>query len=138
MIAGVRQSSYPHGMPVDEVSKLIAIIDDDEAMQDSLRDLMEAAGLVARSFGCAEEFLESDVHCKAGCLIVDVRMPKMSGLQLQARLKEEGCNVPIIFITAHGDARMRIQAMRRGAVEFLAKPFDHQLLLKRVRAALDF
>ena len=84
-----------------------------------------------------EEFLESDLHRKAGCLILDIRMPKMSGLQLQARLKEEECNVPIIFITAHGDARMRIRAMREGAVEFLAKPFDHQLLLKRVRTALE-
>jgi FixJ family two-component response regulator len=124
-------------MPLDRTPKLIAIIDDDEAMQDSLRDLMEAAGLVARCFGSAEEFLESDLHGEAACLIVDVRMPKMSGLELQARLKEEECNVPVIFITAHGDARMRIQAMRRGAVEFLAKPFDHHLLLKRVRAALD-
>src|ERR1700675_2330558 len=124
-------------MPVDRMSKLIAIIDDDEAMQDSLRDLIEAAGLEARCFGSAEEFLESDLHRKAGCLILDIRMPTMSGLQLQARLKEEECNVPIIFITAHGDARMRIQAMREGAVEFLAKPFDHQLLLKRVRAAVE-
>jgi FixJ family two-component response regulator len=124
-------------MPGNQKSNLIAIIDDDESMQDSLRDLMEAAGLVARCFGSAEEFLESDLHRKAACLIVDVRMPKMSGLQLQAKLKEEECNVPIIFITAHGDARMRIQAMREGAVEFLAKPFDHQLLLKRVRAAFD-
>jgi FixJ family two-component response regulator len=124
-------------MPADRTSKLIAIVDDDEAMQDSLHDLMEAAGLAARCFGSAEEFLESDLHRKAACLIVDVRMPKMSGLDLQARLKEEDCNVPIIFITAHGDARMRIQAMRRGAVEFLAKPFDHQLLLKRVRSALS-
>src|ERR1700689_619053 len=124
-------------MPVDQTSKLIAIIDDDEAMQDSLRDLMEASGLVARSFGSAEDFLKSDLHWKAACLIVDIRMPKMSGLELQATLKEEECNVPIIFITAHGDARMRIQAMRRGAVEFLAKPFDHQLLLKRVRTALN-
>jgi FixJ family two-component response regulator len=121
----------------DQTSKLIAIIDDDEAMQDSLRDLMEAAGLAAWCFGGAEDFLKSDLHRKAACLIVDVRMPKMSGLELQARLKEEECNVPIIFITAHGDARMRIQAMRRGAVEFLAKPFDHQLLLKRVRSALN-
>ena len=124
-------------MPVAQKSKLIAIIDDDEAMQDSLRDLMEAAGLVARSFGSAEEFLESDLHGSAACLIVDIRMPKMSGLELQGKLKEEECNVPIIFVTAHGDARMRIQAMRRGAVEFLAKPFDHQLLLKRVRSALN-
>jgi FixJ family two-component response regulator len=124
-------------MWVERTSKLIAVIDDDEAMQDSVRDLMEAAGLAARCFGSAEEFLESDLHTQAACLIVDVRMPKMSGLQLQARLKEEECNVPIIFITAHGDARMRIQAMRDGAVEFLAKPFDHRMLLKRVRTALD-
>jgi FixJ family two-component response regulator len=124
-------------MPSEQPSKLIAIIDDDEAMQDSLRDLLEAASIVAQCFGSAEEFLKSDLHCKAACLIVDIRMPKMSGLELQARLKEEECNIPIIFITAHGDARMRIQAMRGGAVEFLAKPFDHQLLLKRVRTALD-
>ena len=122
---------------MDQTSKLIAIIDDDEAMQDSLRDLLEAAGLAARCFGSAEEFLKSDLHCTAACLIVDIRMPKMSGLELQAKLKEEECNLPIIFITAHGDARMRIQAMRQGAVEFLAKPFDHQLLLKRVRSALN-
>jgi FixJ family two-component response regulator len=123
-------------MPLDQTSKLIAIIDDDEAMQDSLRDLLEAAGLAAQCFGSAEEFLKSDLHRTAACLIVDIRMPRMSGLELQVKLKEEDCNVPIIFITAHGDARMRIQAMRRGAVEFLAKPFDHQLLLKRVRSAL--
>ena len=124
-------------MSVDRTSKLIAIVDDDEAMQDSLRDLMEAAGLVAQCFGSAEEFLASDLRTQAACLIVDIRMPKMSGLQLQATLKEEESNIPIIFITAHGDARMRIRAMRDGAVEFLAKPFDHHLLLKRVRAALD-
>src|SRR5882724_7911707 len=124
-------------MPVDRTSRLIAIIDDDEAMQDSLRDLMEAAGLVARCFGSAEEFLESGLHRQVACLISDIRMPRMSGLELQARLRDEKCDIPIIFITAHGDARMRIQAMREGAVEFLAKPFDHQLLLKTVRAALD-
>ena len=124
-------------MSVDRTSKLIAIIDDDEAMQDSLRDLMEAAGLVARCFGSAEEFLESGMHRQAACLITDVLMPKMSGLELQTRLRDEKCDIPIIFITAYGDARMRIRAMREGAVEFLAKPFDHHLLLKTVRAALD-
>ncbi len=122
---------------VGQTSRLIAIIDDDESMQDSLRDLIESAGLVARCFGSAEAFLESDLHTRASCLIADIRMPKMSGLQLQARLKEEKCDIPIIFITAYGDARMRIQAMREGAVEFLAKPFDRQSLLKTVRAALD-
>ena len=120
-----------------QTSKLIAIIDDDESMQDSLRDLIESVGLVARSFGSAEAFLESGLHRQVACLITDILMPKMSGLQLQTRLKDEECDIPIIFITAYGDARMRIQAMREGAVEFLAKPFDHQLLLKTVRAALD-
>ena len=120
-----------------QTSKLIAIIDDNESMQDSLSDLIESGGFEAQSFGSAKAFLESDLHGRAGCLILDIRMPKMSGLELQAKLREEECNVPIIFITAHGDARMRIQAMRRGAVEFLAKPFDHQLLLKRVRSALS-
>jgi FixJ family two-component response regulator len=123
-------------MSADRTSKLIAIVDDDEAMQDSLRDLMEAAGLVARCFGSAEEFLESDLHRQAACLITDILMPRMSGLELQARLKDEQCDIPIIFVTAYGDAGMRIEAMREGAVEFLAKPFDHQLLLKAVRAAL--
>ncbi|MGD1025904.1 MAG: response regulator [Candidatus Sulfotelmatobacter sp.] len=116
---------------------MTAIIDDDESICDSLEDLMESAGLEARCFGSAEEFLESGLHRQAACLITDILMPKMSGLQLQARLKQEECDIPIIFITAHGDARMRIQAMREGAVEFLAKPFDHQLLLKTVRAALN-
>ncbi len=124
-------------MPGNQKSKLIGIIDDEQSLQDSLQDLIEAAGLEARCFGSAEEFLESGLHGQAACLIVDIRMPKMSGLDLKARLKEEECNVPIIFITAHGDARMRIRAIREGAVEFLAKPFDYQLLLKRVRAALE-
>src|SRR5258708_23063633 len=109
-------------MPVDHTPRLTAIIDDDEAMQDSLRDLMEAAGLVAHCFESAEEFLASDLRAQAACLIVDIRMPKMSCLQLQARLKEEECNVPIIFITAHADARMRIPALRAGPVLFPTKP----------------
>jgi FixJ family two-component response regulator len=116
------------------MSKLIAIIDDEESMRDSLRDLIESAGLVAQCFESAEEFLESG--CQAACLITDILMPKMSGLRLQTRLRDEECDIPIIFITAYGDAKIRIQAMREGAVEFLAKPFDHHLLLKTVRAAL--
>jgi FixJ family two-component response regulator len=120
-----------------QTSKLIAIIDDDESICDSLRDLMESAGLEARCFGSAEEFLESGLHRHAACLITDILMPKMSGLELQARLNDEECQIPIIFITAYGDAGMRIQAMREGAVEFLTKPFDHQSMLKTVCAALD-
>ena len=124
-------------MSVERKSQIIAVIDDDEAMQDSLRDLIEATGLVARCFGSAEEFLEYDLHREVGCLIAEIEMPGMSGLELQARLKEERCNIAIIFITSNGSARLRIQAMREGAVEFLRKPLDHQLLLETVRAALD-
>jgi FixJ family two-component response regulator len=125
------------GTPVDERSKLIAIIDDNESMQDSLCDLIESVGLEAQCFGSAMAFLESDLHRRAECLIVDIRMPKMSGLELQARLKQEKCNVPIIFISAFDDAEIRVQAMKEGAVDFLAKPFNHQLLLKMLRGTLD-
>jgi len=118
-------------------SRLIAIIDADESMQASLRALIESTGLVTRCFGSAEEFLAYDFHCEVGCLLAEIQMPGMSGLELQARLKEEQCNIPIIFIASNGGARLRIQAMREGAVEFLAKPLDDQLLLKTVGAALD-
>lgn len=124
-------------MPSDRNPNFIAIVDDDESVQVALQDLIEAVGLPARSFASAEQFLESGLQRKTGCLIADIRMPGMSGLELQAKLKADQCNIPIIFITGHGDARMRMQAMREGAVEFLAKPFDHQILLKRVRAALE-
>ena len=122
-------------MPGPE-SKLIVVIDDHEAMQDSLRDLIESVGFDVLCFGSAKAFLESDLRQKAACLIVDIRMPKMSGLELQARLKEEGHNVPIIFISAFEDPEMRAQAIAQGAVEFLQKPFDHRLLLKILGGAL--
>jgi FixJ family two-component response regulator len=120
-----------------QTSKLIAVIDSDESILDSLCDLLESAGLVARRFGSAEEFLEYDLNREVGCLIAEIEMPGMSGLELQARLKEEQCNIPIIFITSNGRGRTRIHAMREGAVEFLRKPLDLQLLLETVRAALD-
>ena len=127
---------WVRGMPGGQTSKVIAIIDDNESMQDSLRDLIESGGFEAQCFGSAKAFLESDLHRMAGCLIVDILMPKMSGLELQARLKQGECNVPIIFITAFDDAQIRAQAMKEGAVEFLSKPFDHQLLLKILRCTL--
>ena len=120
-----------------QTSKFIAVIDSDESILDSLCDLIESAGLVARRFGSAEEFLEYDLHREVGCLIAEIEMPGMSGLELQSRLKEEQCNIPIIFITSNGSGKTRIQAMREGAVEFLRKPLDLQLLLETVRAALD-
>ena len=136
-MGGTNEKSRSPRQARSQTSKLIAIIDEDERMQDSLRNLIESTGLVVRCFGSAEEFLESDLHGRAACVIAEIRMPKMSGLDLQAKLKEEDCDIRIIFITADGDAGTRIQAMRAGAVEFLTKPFDHQCLLKILQAALD-
>jgi FixJ family two-component response regulator len=124
-------------MNIEHNSKLIAIVDDDQSVQNALQDLIESEGLSAQCFGSAEQFLESGEQHRAACLIVDIRMPGMSGLELQAKLKAERCRIPIIFITAHGDAKMRIQAMRDGAVEFLTKPFDNTVLLETVQAALE-
>jgi FixJ family two-component response regulator len=118
-------------------SQLVAIVDDDRSVQSALKDLMESAGLEARCFGSAEEFLEPDQRNQTGCLVADIRMPGMSGLELQAKLKAEGSLIPIIFITAHGDAKMKMQAMEAGAVEFLSKPFDDEVLLQKVRHALN-
>ncbi len=124
-------------MNSEQSPKLVAIVDDDRSVQSALKDLMESAGLPARCFGSAEEFLESDRRGEIACLITDVSMPGMSGLELQAKLKAEGSRIPIIFITAHGDAKMKSRAMTAGAIEFLSKPFDDEVLLNKVRAALD-
>jgi FixJ family two-component response regulator len=124
-------------MAIDGQTKLVAIVDDDESIRSALQGLMKVVGFPARSFASAEEFLESRVHEQTACLIADIRMPGMSGLELLARLNAEHCRIPTIFITAHGDGKMRLQALRSGAVEFLAKPFDDQTLLDSVQAALD-
>ena len=124
-------------MNMRQNSRLVAIVDDDESVQLALRDLIESDGLPAICFGSAEQFLDSEARSKAACLIADIRMPGMSGLELQAKLKAERCRIPVIFITAHGDAEMRIHAMRQGAVEFLSKPFDDAVLLEIVHTALE-
>ena len=123
-------------MSIRHNSRLVAIVDDDESVQSALQDLIESDGLSTLCLGSAEQFLDSEARHKAVCLIADIRMPGMSGLELQAKLKAEGCRIPIIFITAHGDAEMRTLAMRDGAVEFLTKPFDDAVLLEIVHAAL--
>jgi FixJ family two-component response regulator len=115
---------------------LVAIVDDDELMRGALQGLLREAGLPARAFASAEEFLDSGAQHLSSCLIADIRMPGMSGLDLQARLNAERIRIPIIFMTAHSDERTRMQALRSGALEFLAKPFDDDVLLETVRAAL--
>jgi FixJ family two-component response regulator len=124
-------------MAIIEKSKFIAIVDDDDSVRSALEGMLKAIGLPARAFASGEEFLSSGERNCAACLITDIRMPGMSGLELQAKLNAEHCKIPTIFITAHGDAKMRMQAMRAGAVEFLAKPFDDEVLLDSVRAALE-
>jgi FixJ family two-component response regulator len=116
---------------------LVVIVDDDDSMRSAVQDLLEAVGLPAKGFASAEEFLSSGKQLETACLITDIRMPGMSGLDLQAKLNAERCRIPIIFITAHGDEKMRLQARREGAVEFLSKPFDNEVLLDGVRAALE-
>ena len=118
-------------------TKLVAIVDDDHSMRCALQGLLKSAELPAQSFASAEEFLKSGQQTQTACLIADIRMPGMSGLELQAKLNAEHCRIPTIFITAHGDAKMRMQALRAGAVEFMAKPFDDDILLESVRAALE-
>jgi FixJ family two-component response regulator len=124
-------------MATERNTKLIAIVDDDDLMRGALQGLLKTIGLSARTFASAEEFLESGDQHQTGCLIADIRMPGISGLDLQARLNTERCRIPTIFITAHGDEKMRMQALRAGAVEFLTKPFDDEALLGIVRAALE-
>jgi FixJ family two-component response regulator len=116
---------------------MVAIVDDDDLMRSALEGLLKAVGLTAKAFASAEEFLEFGEPKQTACLIADIRMPGMSGLELQAKLNADAYRIPIVFITAHGDEKMRMQAMRAGAVEFLAKPFDDEALLDSVRAALN-
>jgi FixJ family two-component response regulator len=118
-------------------AKMVAIVDDDDLMRKALQGLLKSAGLLAQAFPSAEEFLRSGQQHDTACLITDIRMPGMSGLELQAQLNADHCRIPTIFITAHGDAKMRMLAMRAGAVEFLAKPFDDEALLESVRAAME-
>jgi FixJ family two-component response regulator len=124
-------------MAIQGNNKLVAIVDDDAAVRVALEGLLRSTGLTARTFASAEEFIGSGQQFQTACLIADIRMPGMSGLELQAKLNAEHCRIPIVFITAHGDAQMRMQALRAGAVEFLAKPFNDEALLEIVRLALE-
>jgi len=115
---------------------ILAIVDDDASVRIALLGLMKAAGVRARAFASAEELLESGLLPQTVCLVADVRMPGMSGLELLDWLNARRAGVPVIFITAHGDAEARERASRGGAVLFLEKPFDDDVLLEGVRAAM--
>jgi|ERR1700688_822471 len=124
-------------MAIQSSTKLVAIVDDDDLMRSALQGMLKSVGLPSQAFASAEEFLKSGQQKQTTCLIADIRMPGISGLELQAKLNAECCRIPTIFITAHGDTKMRMQALRAGAVEFLSKPFDDEALLGSIRAALE-
>jgi FixJ family two-component response regulator len=115
----------------------VFIIDDDRGMRQAVQDLVESVGLRAESFATGQEFLNKRRTSDPSCLVLDVRLPQMSGLDFQQRLTEIGMQIPIIFITAHGDIPMSVRALKSGAVEFLTKPFRDQDLLDAIQQALQ-
>jgi FixJ family two-component response regulator len=119
----------PHG--------LIFVIDDDAAIREGLHSLLQSVGLQVELFASANEFLARNRPNDPSCLVVDVRLPGMSGLDFQRRLSEMNIHTPIVFITAHGDVPMSVRAMKAGAIEFLTKPFRDQELLDAIQAALE-
>ena len=122
---------------MNQKNTIIFIIDDDASMRDALSYLLLAAGYEFEAFPSAEAFLERKRFEGVGCLVLDVRMPAMTGLDLQRELADVHCPMPVIFITAHGDIAMSVEAMKRGAIDFLPKPFDDEQLLGAIEAAIE-
>jgi two-component system response regulator FixJ len=116
----------------------IYIIDDDEGIRDGLEMLLDSIGLHSHSFDSGTAFIKAYNEKMSGCIVLDIRMPKMSGLELQRKLKDLKCLLPIIFITGHGDIPMAVEAMRLGAIDFIRKPFNEQELIDRINEALKF
>jgi two-component system response regulator FixJ len=116
---------------------IVYVIDDDDAVRHSLEFLLKTAGIEVRGFESAKAFLEMLPQIKTGCIITDVRMPEITGIDLLRRVKESGLDIPVIVITGHGEISLAVEAMKIGAVDFLEKPFDDDLLLASVRSALN-
>ena len=115
----------------------IFVVDDDSAVRDALKLLLRSVGQAVETFGSAQEFLDAYSEDRPGCLVLDIRMPGMSGLELQQKLNEKHSILPIIFITGHGDVPMAVEAMQAGAVDFIQKPFRDQDLIDRINQALE-
>ena len=120
-----------------EREPIVFIIDDDPSVRRSIQDLLSSVELQSKAFATPQEFLDSKGPDRPSCLVLDVRLPGMNGLEFQRQLAEAGIPIPIIFITGHGDIPMTVRAMKSGAVEFLTKPFDDQELLEAIDQALD-
>ena len=117
-------------------SPVVFVVDDDESVRRALSRLMRSVGFDVRVFSSAQDFLDQGCQNIRGCLILDVRMPHMDGLELQEKLRAYGSKIPVVFITAHDDASAKVQAMKAGAVAFIQKPFDDQVLLYAVNSGL--
>jgi two-component system response regulator FixJ len=124
-------------MNAQQSRQLVYVIDDDEAVRDSMGMLLESADLAYRCFASADDFIAEHDSSHRGCLVLDIRMPGMSGIELQQKLKNIGSSLPIVFITGHGDVAMAVEAMRQGAFDFLRKPVDEEAFLERIAYALD-
>ena len=120
-----------------EMAGVVFVVDDDASMRESLKNLTRSVGLRVEAFASAQEFLRAKRSDEPGCLVLDVRMPGLSGLDLQKRMAETGTDLPIIFLTGHGDIPMSVRAMKAGAVEFLTKPVREQDLLDAIQQALE-
>jgi FixJ family two-component response regulator len=116
---------------------VVHIVDDDAALCSALKDLFETVGLASRTYGSAREFLDAELPDQPGCIVIDVRLPDRNGLEFQANLLRIGIHLPIVMMTGYGDISMSVRAMKRGAVDFLAKPFHDQDMLDAVLAAID-
>jgi FixJ family two-component response regulator len=115
---------------------LISVVDDDDSVRESLQRLIRSVGFAVRVFPSAEQFLSSDQLPHTCCLILDVRLPGMTGLELQHKLAASQCKIPVIFITAHGDDVARVRALNNGALEYLFKPFSEESLLNAIHVSL--
>ena len=122
---------------MSETEDTVFVIDDDGPTRESLKDLIQSVGLTVELFASAQEFLGSECRDVPSCLVLDVRLPRLSGVDLQRRMRERGLEIPIISITGHGDIPMSVRAMKAGAVEFLTKPFHDQDLLDAIQQALE-
>jgi len=120
-----------------ELDPVVFVVDDDEVVRNIICQLIESVNIKAKGFASAREFLNSYISTQPGCLVLDVRMPGMSGIQLQSKLKEKNFHIPIIFITGHGDVPMAVRAFKNGAVDFIEKPFRNQILLDQIQESLE-
>ena len=122
---------------MEDDNPLVIIVDDDKSMRSSLQRLLLASGIDNITFSCAQEFLSASLPDRPCCLLLDIRMPGMDGMELQSELVTIGRDLPIVFITGHGDVPMSVQAMKNGAINFLQKPFEHRILLDAIKESFE-